>query len=315
MKVFDKIEESRFPNKEVLKRIVCDLIPLRGNELMTREYFDMYLHADYRYNIWKDEREDCILNDCLDLNPQYNLFSHNEGEIHRNEAESLRSSLLNVLEDDKYSFAYIYNLLAQEANKKPCAIIIRDCVFDSDCIDYAIKFDMDELHKSIDGILDLKAKYQLCNKALTESFEHPYEGARKVQYEAMCQRLKDEIKSEIELFGYTPAVSKNIGIPDALNTDKAKSIFKELEKIGLIKIENDTLKWLGTNSLFGYFVDRASDKLNIRPSNDRNPWEIFKKAFNLDNRSISTAKQAVNGYRNKGLSEPEGFLDIKKVIK
>lgn len=314
MKVFDKIEESCFPNKEVLKKIVCDLIPLRGNEFMTREYFDMYLNADVRYNTWKDEREDCILNDCLDQNPQYHTFAYNNGEIHKDCISSIRDELINVLETDKYSFAYIYNLLSQKANRLN-KLAVYDCVFDSDCIDYAIKFDMDELHKSIDGLPDLKAKYQLCNKALMESLKHPYKGARKVQYEAMCQRLKDEIKSEIELFGYTPAVSKNVGIPDALNTDKAKSIFKELEKLGFMKIANGTLKWLGTNSLFGYFADRASDKLNMRPSNDRIPWEIFKKAFNLDEGSISTAKQAVNSYRNKGLSEPEGFLDIKKVIK
>ena len=314
MKVFDKIKGSSFLYKEELKKVVCELIPLRGNESKTREYYDMYLHADYRYKIWKDERRDCIWNDCLDLNLQYNAFVHNNGEINKDYADILRAELLNVLEADKYSFAYIYNLLAQEANRAN-ELVIYDCVFNSDAIDYAIKFDIDELQRKLNDCSDLKEKWKLCNNENLSSNKHPYYGELKDRFTIFCNDVIDSIKTEISIFGYSKPIPKSKGIPKELNTDNAKRILKELEGHDLIKNNDYGLQWQGTSSLFGYFADKVSDHLDIRPSNDKIPWKIFKTAFNLDDKCIETAKQAVNGYKNKGINEPEGYLIINKVLK
>ena len=106
--------------------------------------------------------------------------------------------------------------------------------------------------------------------------------------------------------------SECITLPKELNTDEAKSL---LQKIKYCVPEGDLYRWTGTASLFGYFVDIVSDTLNVRPSNGHIPWKIFKIAFQRSDSDIATAKQAINDYRNKGLSEPEGFLGIKKVCK
>ena len=106
--------------------------------------------------------------------------------------------------------------------------------------------------------------------------------------------------------------SNNILLPAELDTDEAKSLFQEIKYC----VQDGFLySWTGTSSLFGYFVDIVSDTLNVRPSNGHIPWKIFKIAFQRSDSDIATAKQAVNDYRNKGLSEPEGFLDIKKACK
>ena len=108
---------------------------------------------------------------------------------------------------------------------------------------------------------------------------------------------------------------KKQNLPKELDTDEAQALFQNLINWGYCVYEGNLYKWESTPSLFGYFVDVASNFLNIRPSNNRLPWKIFKIAFQCSDKDISTAKQAVNAYKNKGLSEPEGFLNIKKACK
>ena len=106
--------------------------------------------------------------------------------------------------------------------------------------------------------------------------------------------------------------AKHVSLPAELDTDEAKSLF---QKIKYCVQDGSLYRWTGTASLFGYFVDLASEKLNVRPWNNRIPWKIFKTAFQCNESDISTAKQAVNDYKNKRLSEPEGFLEIKETCK
>ena len=108
---------------------------------------------------------------------------------------------------------------------------------------------------------------------------------------------------------------KKESLPNKLCTKEAKDLFKKIIKLGYCVKDGGLYKWTGTDSLFGYFVDVASDFLNVRPSNNRLPWQIFSTAFQCCKRVENNAMQAVNGYKNKGLSEPEGFLDIRKACK
>lgn len=101
---------------------------------------------------------------------------------------------------------------------------------------------------------------------------------------------------------------KVFAIPDELNTDEARQLFGKIRWC----VEDGSLyRWDGTTALFGAFVDLTSDRLNIRPSNGRIPWRIYKTAFQCSDKYISTAKQAVNDYKNNHISEPEGYKDIK----
>ena len=104
-------------------------------------------------------------------------------------------------------------------------------------------------------------------------------------------------------------------LPNKLRTKEAKDLFKKIIELGYCVKDGGLYKWTGTDALYGYFVDVASDFLNVRPSNNHKPWKIFSTAFQCCKRVENNAMQAVNGYKNKGLSEPEGFLDIKKACK
>lgn len=125
--------------------------------------------------------------------------------------------------------------------------------------------------------------------------------------------LKDKIGHEELKNGIESADIKTL--PEKLDTKEAKALFQKIIDLDHCVSDGNVYKWTGTPSLFGYFVDVASDFLNVRPSNNRLPWKIFKIAFQCSDKDISTAKQAVNDYKNKELSEPEGFLDIKNLCK
>lgn len=103
--------------------------------------------------------------------------------------------------------------------------------------------------------------------------------------------------------------------PKELDTVEAKGLFQKIIDLGVCVHDGNLYKWKGTPSLFGYFVDVGSNYLNVRQSNGRIPWKLFQPVFQCSDTDISTAKQAVNGYKNKNLSEPEGFLDIKKICR
>lgn len=106
-----------------------------------------------------------------------------------------------------------------------------------------------------------------------------------------------------------------ITLPIELDTNKAKTLFQQITDLGYCASDGNLYRWTGTPSLFGYFVDVVSDFLNVRPSNGRLPWKLFKPAFQCSETDLATAKQAVNDYRNKNQSEPEGFLPIKNLCK
>lgn len=115
-----------------------------------------------------------------------------------------------------------------------------------------------------------------------------------------------ETSFSISLFDNDGKIKMDI---EKLNTDRAKEIFG---RIKYCRQEGYLYKWTGTTALFGYMVDIVSDKLGIRPSNNRIPWRYFKSVFQMSDRDIGTAKQAVNDYSQKELPKPEGYEDIVK---
>lgn len=117
---------------------------------------------------------------------------------------------------------------------------------------------------------------------------------------------------KIEIDKYKVSGNQEIHFPEELDTQEAKALFG---KIKYCVKDGDFYKWVGTSALFGYFVDIVSKKLDVRGSNDRIPWKIFKAAFQCEENVITTARQAVNDYKNKYSSKPEGYLDIKIACK
>ena len=100
-----------------------------------------------------------------------------------------------------------------------------------------------------------------------------------------------------------------------LNTDKSKELFAKAVKKELVKKDGEKYKWNGSASLYGYFVDKTSDFLNIRHSNNRIPWKMYGTIITNHSEILETARQAVNDYKNKGLPPPEGDDIVNDICK
>lgn len=102
-------------------------------------------------------------------------------------------------------------------------------------------------------------------------------------------------------------------MPKELDTKEARELFEKTVNSGYCKKDNSLYRWTATGSLFGFFVDCASERLKVRSSNNRIPWSMFEKAFQCEKTTITTAKSAVNGYATKELNPPVGYEDIAKI--
>lgn len=103
-----------------------------------------------------------------------------------------------------------------------------------------------------------------------------------------------------------------IQMPTELNTDRAKEIFAKAVEARLMSKDYE---WLGTASLYGYFVDRVSKELDITTGAGRIQWALFKKMIVNHDKIVSTAKQAISDYKNKNLLPPNGDDIVDKIIK
>lgn len=129
------------------------------------------------------------------------------------------------------------------------------------------------------------------------------------------EQLKGERETLYKAFLEVVQLEPQRVVPDVLATDKAKKLFERAINKGLISVNGDKYKWNDTASLYGYFVDKTSDFLNIRPSNNRIPWKKYEAIIKNHSSLIATAKQAVNDYKNKELPPPEGDDKVNDICK
>lgn len=116
-----------------------------------------------------------------------------------------------------------------------------------------------------------------------------------------------EAEEELEPQPKKPNKPEYIGIlPDEL--------IDEAINAGLIERTENGLRWMKTASLYGYFVDKVSKKLELKSSGGRIQWKVFRFIENHDT-LLNTARQAVNDYTNKHLNPPEGDDIIDKILK
>ena len=111
------------------------------------------------------------------------------------------------------------------------------------------------------------------------------------------------------------SANKKQTMPKELDTKEARDLFEKTAKFGYCTKDGSLYRWIGTLALLGYFVDKASEYLKIRSSNNRIPWKIFKEAFQCEETDIATAKSAVNDYKNKTFNYPIGYDDIEMICK
>lgn len=151
----------------------------------------------------------------------------------------------------------------------------------------------------------MEAKIEKCNPNAIRNPNNP----RFLYLENVLELWEKDAEPFMRLFGQTnDSKVETVSLPDELDTDEAKKLFSCIQ---WCKKDGNLYKWTGSLALFGYFVDKTSDYLGIRPSNNRIPWKKYRKAFQM--KDTDTAEQAVNDYKNKQKNEPEGFLEIKRL--
>lgn len=126
--------------------------------------------------------------------------------------------------------------------------------------------------------------------------------------------LGDEVQTQPDSLHKEVCLSKTI-LPGKLDTPEAMILFDGLCENGLAQKVGNAYAWLGTNALFGYFVLRSSDKLNIRYDNGRLPWGIYQQGFSMTTEQISTAKNFVSNFKSRKVNEPQGYDVILQLCK
>lgn len=281
MKVYENIERSNYPDKEALKRVINDLIPLRDDRRATEIYFEKYLETDIKWKKWQKGKRECELNGDLHLNPQYSEFELLPGAIEPKNAKAFRKELLTVISDDKYSFGYLYFLLASETNRE-ASTVNRSCVPIPDEIKYCIDFDIDELDEQIKAENDLHKIFRLIEDKRSESKKSVYKGDKKTIFEDYCESKINAICNEIDIFGKQQEHTNDLSdtkiteqirvFPAELDTDEARAIFQKAVYKGFM---NEDFSFIGTNYQKAYFAERAAEALNLKYK-----WKPFETLWN-----------------------------------
>ena len=97
-------------------------------------------------------------------------------------------------------------------------------------------------------------------------------------------------------------------------SDDVKALLERATRKGVIEADGCKYRWKDTASLYGYFVDKTSDFLNLRHSNNRIPWKKYEAFITNHRELLATARQAVNDYKNKKLNPPEGDDIVNELI-
>lgn len=139
-----------------IERVLRDLYQIRDDEDKTEEYYNRFLHADYRYQIRDRDYQ----------------FNYNEGEIDKNIAKEFRFHLLKLVKDDP-SFGYIYYLLGVEQN---ChwGSVMYDCVPNEPNILFYIKYTWKDHENAISNLPETeKLKALITVKAECQNSNFP----------------------------------------------------------------------------------------------------------------------------------------------
>ncbi len=160
--------------------------------------------------------------------------------------------------------------------------------------------------------------FEIHNWLLENAYNIPIEAIRDCIYyvEASTGKVKNRETQEEITKPLTDGGKPQSQIPPKeLCTDKAVKIFEYAIKEGLMERNGNRYKWTKTNSLYGYFVDKVSDKLNLKSSANRIQWKLFERIVTNHKELLSTAKQAVNDYSNKNLPPPENDNIVNSILK
>ena len=280
MEVLERIANHEFAGE--LREIVEALIPLRRDRWETEDYL------------------------------RATLMSGDGKDLHK---EALRDSLLEAIcGNDKYTFGYAYYFLGSWKNRTSGDVVIEDafCYANEASVNYSLWCEeqttaIEQADNGCKADLALKAMQSPIHVCMDK--DHELKKMFDIQMHNILQYYPKDC-----LLQQKPATKANSPqtIPQELNTDRARAIFAKAVDAGLMSKDYE---WLGTASLYGYFVDRVSKELDITTGAGRIRWVLFKKTIVNHDTIVSTAKQAISDYKNKNLPPPNGDDIVDKIIK
>ena len=280
MEVLERIANHEFAGE--LREIVEALIPLRRDRWETEDYL------------------------------RATLMSGDGKDLHK---EALRDALLDAIRgNDKYTFGYAYYFLGAWKNRTSGDVVIEDafCYANEASVNYSLWCEeqttaIEQADNGCKADLALKAMQSPIHVCMDK--DHELKKMFDIQMHNILQYYPKDC-----LLQQKPATKANSPqtIPQELNTDRARAIFAKAVDAGLMSKDYE---WLGTASLYGYFVDRVSKELDITTGAGRIQWALFKKMIVNHDKIVSTAKQAISDYKNKNLPPPNGDDIVDKIIK
>lgn len=226
MKVFENIDNyDFFPAYEMseedeerfisdLRKIVTDLIPLRGNKRKTRQYFTKYLRLDYNKRQHEFRHTEYTME-----GPVCEKYVPQPGEYDW-ESDMLQPALIGVLDDDKHSFGHIVNLLNYDiADRKEPGKWYWNQISDA-AVEYNLKFDFDDIQAKVDSLKSFKEKRDYLNEVnlacqtfgrLTQDEYNEFGQA----FEYKLDKLIDKVKEEQEIWGDSKPAAKEASTPES----------------------------------------------------------------------------------------------------
>lgn len=104
-------------------------------------------------------------------------------------------------------------------------------------------------------------------------------------------------------------------LPEKLRVPKAVEIFAKAVEAGLMEVQGKGYKWLGQVNEYAAFVDCCSLTLDLRHSNGRIKWKIFKETFGMNEKEIRSAQAAKRDYDGEYRAKPDKWGLILNICK
>lgn len=310
MKVFENIRKwkdeiyatahadpsSYWKFEEELIRVIKELVPIRGNKALTRRYYENTLRYTTHANDYYNQMREQELNGIKVTNWEYKPLI---GECVLPE-EMLHSALLQVIQDDKYSFGYLYWLLGSEYNRQVGYAFYDDIVIPDDVIEYAIKFDVDELRAEYSNAGDIIDRLDYLNIRLVDSKSFVPSSSSEI-----LEKLKSTFERVVtDMIALTERRLKSI---ESLHTQK-KNIVRQVpfieDSVGLIESGDE-------NYLVYYDLFKCPIDISQYPfSTPVGSYKIVRTQRGLEDANPILMEALRNVYKEIGLCDTENAKDI-----
>lgn len=148
---------------------------------------------------------------------------------------------------------------------------------------------------------------------------------RKEQLEKEVETLKkkvNDLEAKVDMYEHPQAYG--FGITGELECEKFYWIMEDLAKNRVVRVKYGegmwshmpcAYYWDKEYGLFGYFVDKVSEYLNLRESSDRIKWGPFRKAFLNFDKLEKEARNAISRYKTPTGKYPDDGDLVKNAIK